>query len=57
MILVNCDDVYSYCTVFVVTIFEGIASKKKDFYYVYVAKLCKAKIINLLYLGKNSMFI
>lgn len=45
MILVNCDGVHLYCTVFVVSIFERIASKKKDFYYVYVAKLYKAKII------------
>lgn len=42
VILVSCDDVYLYCTVFV-SIFERIASKNNYFYYAYVAKLCKAK--------------
>lgn len=45
VILVNCDDVYWYCTVFVVLIFGRIASKKRDFYYVEVAKLRKSSLI------------
>lgn len=45
VILVNCEDVYLYCTVFVLSVFGRLASRKKDFYCAYVAKLCKAKLI------------